>query len=498
MKYFEFNSKKIFIYGAGSVGLKMIRQKKLRVEAFVDRRGQDIKTFNGYRVLSIEELCNIQEKDSCCIVIAIRDVFSHSEIAEKFFHAGFRNLIFKPYSVLNGTASGDSDLINISAAYDSLTVPELSIVHEVPCYNGEILFEFMDSAIIEGDSTLKDGMIKFHAPAELLFSNDLCDDENLWTKRNFCCNYIAVDLYRTLETEQNDKQESFEKYISQYALPGAKRSCVNVSGEWKNMVVEARLSAFYEMKKRLSTDANFFTKHCTTVSFSSPFRLQLIKSGKSRCSFFVALRLPYIPVEISVKDYECFLNVSAAKKVYEYLSEQKIARVSVPIPHPCFYAVKNFLSEYVYLWESKIARCLMDISFKLFGKFDDHCIHIEDYSKDDGALSRYLYNCGFSVRRREKESYLTKLLDNLFCMPDLPTSSHDVKLEGLTFMQIGKIDEQIAEKVQENTDFVFVLQERNSNASLKTVLENNFISEQLSSTVVDGKEITGLYFLRRN
>ncbi|MGN0739630.1 MAG: nucleoside-diphosphate sugar epimerase/dehydratase [Treponema sp.] len=502
MKSFPFDKKKLLIYGAGSIGLKMVNQNGIIPCAFIDRRGDELKKFNGYDVYSVKQADELKEKDSYCIIIAIRDVFSHSQIAMDFFNNGFKNLIFKPYSVLCGKINLSEELSKISASYDSLTVQGIDIIQIVPCYNGEILFSFENKSLIrqsfEGDDSSE--FVRFYAPSELLFSNDLYDDSNLWTKRNFLSNYIAVDLYRALQENSIQKNEEFERYVNLYAISGAIRSGVNITGSWKNTVIETRVSAFNEMKSRLATDNNFFIKHCTTVSLLAPCRLQLIKSGKSRVSFLTALRMPYIPVLMRKDEYEKFLNEAVAKNIYEYICKANILKCTVPVPHPFFYELKAEIPDYAYLWESKVARILYDLSFERNKSFDTDWLTICDVSCDNGSISRYLKNLGFQIYRKKFSDKFTFFLDRLFYMEN-NFDKKDCKNEANCLVYMSLYENFNAEQVLKDicifTKFVFVFLESDLIEPINIKLKEEFESISIANTIVCGKSFKGIYFRRK-
>lgn len=498
--FFELSEKKLLVYGAGSMGLKMVNKKALKPFAFVDRRGEELKEFNGYKVLSLSEAFDLEEKESYCLIIAIRDVFSHSQIALEFFNAGFTNIVFKPHSVLNGKSDVSEELFQISSAYDSLTVQNIEVIRRIPCYSGEILFDFENASLIAdsvSDATDSD-FVKFYAPAELLFANDLYDDSNLWTRRNFCSGYIAVDLYRALQQDGSRKDEEFNRYVKLYAEPGAIKVGVNTGGSWKNTVIETRLSAFNEMKARLATDYNFFIKHCSTVSLLSPCRLQLVKSGKSRVSFLVALRMPYIPVLMQRTEYDKFLNENVAKSVYNYICKNKIAKVPVPVPHPFFYGLKADVLDYAYLWESKVAKTLYDLSFARNQTFETSWLRIFDNSCDCGSLSRYLKNLGFDVRRRAATDEFTCLLDSLFCV-NFADCEKQQDENCFVFMSLeSSVDSHdLLCRIGKTIEFAFVFMEAACVESLKAALDGDFEGAQIACTVVQGKSYLGMCFRRR-
>ena len=302
-----------------------------------------------------------------------------------------------------------------------------------------------------------------------------------------------------MQENSDKKYEEFERYINLYAVPGAIRSGVNITGSWKNTVIETRLSAFNEMKARLSTDVNFFVKHCTTVSLLPPYRLQLVKSGKSRVSFLTALRMPYIPALMQKNDYENLLNESIAKNVYEHICMNNISKCTVPIPHPFFYELKTEIPDYAYLWESKVARILYDLSFEKNKTFNTDWLKICDTSFDNGTISRYLKNLGFHIYRKESGDDFMFLLDRLFYMEnEFNGTCCKNETNCLVVMSLNdNFDVQKLLSSISTEEYVFVFLEEDLIKSTNSGLEKEFASIKIVNTILCGKLFAGMYFRRK-
>ena len=107
---YKLNEKKVIIYAAGTVGkllLSILRKEGIEVHRFVDVRYEKIKELDGIKVESLEWLDTVTNKNDYCVIVTVKNVFEHTEIAKKIFSYGFYNIIYKPISVLNGESSND-------------------------------------------------------------------------------------------------------------------------------------------------------------------------------------------------------------------------------------------------------------------------------------------------------------------------------------------------------------------------------------------------------
>ena len=94
------HEKKILLYGAatrGNILLDIFQRKGYQVTAFVDQRAHEIKTYCDLPVYTISELSTrISGKSEYAVYIDLKNVFEHDSVALELFHAGFKNLIFRP------------------------------------------------------------------------------------------------------------------------------------------------------------------------------------------------------------------------------------------------------------------------------------------------------------------------------------------------------------------------------------------------------------------
>lgn len=92
---FFLREKKIMIYGAGSLGKHcsgVLKATGIEVEAYIDKRADTFKEYEGRKIFHIEDVKNFNHKEEYCIIVAIRNVFEHSQLVLQFYDMGFRFL----------------------------------------------------------------------------------------------------------------------------------------------------------------------------------------------------------------------------------------------------------------------------------------------------------------------------------------------------------------------------------------------------------------------
>lgn len=491
MDSYNINTKKIFLYGAGSTAkvlIEKLKKEKIEIYKFIDKRFDTIKEFLGIEVIGLEKIREILYKDEFVIIITTRNVFEHFKIANELYEQGFENIIFKPYSVLKGY--GNEELLKLSLVHDCYMANMKTFEGQIPKYRGDDMPISLDKAIISED---KD-MVKAFVPAELLYSNLV--DGSEWEDMNFVSNYIAVKLYQALETSNYETFEaSINNYINRFAKKGAVFHGVNTEGEWENILIDSRIKSYSEMTKLFALDYNFFIKNSTTVKRSSDRKLRLIKSGKNRVSFLIAKGMQYIPVNISKKDYEDFLNYKKIAVFKDYIKKNRIKEFFAPLPHPYFYEHVYIAENYCSVCLSKVGNLISEFVFYKYGVYYFEKIKVLECIFDQGSLGRHLSLMGMNVYRSEfANKELTEKIDELLDFRAKQSSelcqSYDV---GLITNQIEKLQfEEILNKISDIC-VVFVWEDNDSYEEL--LYSKGFqIKSKIFMTIWKEKKVSGFLY----
>lgn len=450
---FFLKEKKILIYGAGSLGMRcngILKTAGIDVEAYIDKRADTFTECAGRKILRIEELNGFEHKEEYCIIVAIRNVFEHSQLVLQFYDMGFRFFIYKPVTVLQGRANEVYE--SISRAYDCMMDRLLVPDEPVFQYEKEKIFTLKDGAQIACN---REGYRKVYLSAELMFSNVLAD--SIWSERNFITSYIGVDLYRAFQAGGQKLNDSIENYVERFAKPGALENHLDVSGEWASILIGSRLAVYNEMCNRMAVSPAFFVDNCTTVEMRQNGGFRLTASGKNRVSFLISRGYRYIPVFIKREDYERSIRLECVQKLESYLEENAINELTVPIPHPYFMDFKYRIPQYVEQWQSRVGYILCEAIYR---KEQGYCLEkyaVTDNSDDDGSMSRFLCMLGFDVERKQEDSELVQMLDELQGV----VFAHRRQVEKIAYiyMNIGGGNVIIEDEMLSKVQLFFILEE---------------------------------------
>lgn len=491
-KNFFLREKKILIYGAGSLGMRcngILKATGIETEAYIDKRADTFTECDGRKIFRIEEMKGFEHKEEYCIIVAIRNVFEHSQLVLQFYNMGFRFFIYKPITVLQGRANKSYE--NISRAYDCmmdrLMVPDEPIFQ----YEKEKIFTLKDGAQIACN---REDYRKAYLSAELLFSNVL--PNSIWSERNFVTSYIGVDLYRAFQAGGQELKDNIENYVERFAKPGALENHLDVSGEWASILIDSRLAVYNEMCGRMAVSPAFFVENCTTVEMRQNGGFRLTASGKNRVSFLIAKGYRFVPVFLKQKDYEQSIRLGCVQKLEIYLEENAINELTVPIPHPYFMDFKYRIPQYVEQWQSRVGHILCEAIYR---KEQGYCLEkyaVTDNSDDDGSMSRFLCMLGFDVERKQEDSELVQMLDELQGV----VFAHRRQVEEFAYIYMnisgdnGIIDEEMLSKVQ----LFFVLEEDSVQDSLYDRYAERFSHEkEILHAMWMGKYVTGRVLSRK-
>lgn len=407
--YYRLRDKDIYIYGAGDMGKNVkntIESCGKSVKGFIDRRAEDYELFQGKKVFNISEIEDISNKQDVAIILAFKNVYQHNEVAKSFQRKGFFNIVFKPLAVLYQCQDEKMEgLYLISKAHTFLTDGYLFFEGDIPAIESVELNYIQKQKVINE----REDKLLFYAPVEMIFQGDNPTYEILMGK-NMLALYPAVTMYRGFRNADSvDLERGVREYIELVAKKSAIRFGMVVNQKWENNLIEGRKKVYEEMKRQLSLRPSFFVENGPEVRFEKPFKLKIISSGKNRVSFLMAEGYGYIPVWISKKDYEEYINENVAEDVLKHIDEVKLA----PIPHPYFYNAVIQAGDYAQVWLQRLGKEIGEYTYMTRKDYQFESVRVLDMLDDEGAAGRYLYNIGCDVKRHCAQPIAEKI-DRLF------------------------------------------------------------------------------------
>lgn len=493
MGNYEIKEKKILFYGAGTTANVLTEKLSSSwpgiIKGYIDKRGDALKEKNGLPVYSLEDVSKLGDKEGIVIVITTRNVFEHWEIANDLLHVGFSQIIFKPLTVLKG--EGSPSLLKISEAHDCFCVKFTIPKDEVPCMLEKESIALQDKGVFyESEQDLK-----VYLPSSLLFTNKLKEDfpDFLLAESNFITNYIAVDLYQSFQQSNGAQSDVIDRYIQFLCDPFTKYYNTDTSGEWKNLLVNARKQVYDQMCLSLELDFDFFKRNPTTVGFNGNQNLGLIASGKNRVSFLIAKGFHHIPVKISKENYQQFLNFPVLEKIENYMKEKEITTFFAPIPHPYFYQCNYIAKDFPSLCTQRLSHSMAYILLEKYQRFDFSALDILDDMDDCGELSRHFRRLGCEVTHLE-ENELTRLFDDLFPYRATENKTGHGKLSLL----LSGSEENILKKVDEyQPDYLFLLHNQSSDLFHEEYKPYG-VREELFTTYWQSQLVSGVLYEKRD
>ena len=90
------------------------------------------------------------------------------------------------------------------------------------------------------------------------------------------------------------------------------------------------------LSSALNVDADFMYQSAIPVRWNDKGYFNIC-DGSHRLVFFNQMEMQMVPVQISVEDYEKWINLGSLKHVLSLIEENGAASFETPIPHPWFY-----------------------------------------------------------------------------------------------------------------------------------------------------------------
>lgn len=417
--------KEYLIYGAGGNGFnvsQLLEKRGYCVKGFIDKRAESLGSVHGKSVWNLEDLEELKaEANKIVVIIAIKNVFAHSDIASELAERGLSQCIYKPLPILKGYSDGA--LETISRAHDIFFIDGDIPAKQTtfPKVSQSCRMYYKDRLLIEQNN----GEVLAWMPLELLFNYQ---ESDAYEKLNMAAFFPLNDLYRlflsTAEEETDHILDNFYCYASEWAA----RQQIIVDEELKKSWIESRKAAFDQMQENFDYDSDFFCRSAPQAKMKDLGRFYLTCSGRNRVVFLSAKGYGHVPIRLDLKDYEKWLHKSVFIEIQKYIEDNHITKFFAPIAHPYlkdmpaenvnYYQLVCFpVVRYLFRWIYDRAR-KKEQGYCIADKYTAHSLingcNILCDVNDSGAFSRYLDRCGFHVYRESKDDELTIFLDKLF------------------------------------------------------------------------------------
>jgi len=502
--------KKYVIYGAGGDGRKLLsalQNCNIIPVAIIDKRAEEIVEINNVPVMDYDSWRSLkQNAEEIVVIITIKNVFEHTDIARGFCKDGYCQLVYKPLPLLQGEKGEQWD--SIGESYETMVAknrfPLDMLVRTTK--TGEMLV-FKD---VLGNKRLEKERIVW-MPTELLFNYDI---EEAWGKMGMELFFPIVGLYQSLLNFNSQSwkyaKEAYFLYCGEYL----KKNNLILTEKQKRSFIESRVNVFYEMEKKYGIAPDFFVESAPKAALGENGCFFLVASGRNRVAFQVAKGCSYLPIRISEEDFIKWNNQSKFEEVKELLQQVDCNHVFAPIAHPLLAGYPAVATNYSGQVCRKVAQYFIEKIY-MASRMDEgtfQTINVNEvqkrfstlklgiWVKDEGTLSRYLSRNGLAHEVIESSAIdmkLSRAYDSLLGISQkVARYRYDNMNWGMLDYLVldSRLTERLPPKYVGNT--VFLIHWENTSTISGYIGDIFEIVEIFFFAIWEGKEVTG-YLLKR-
>lgn len=406
MNTFTLTGSDIYLYGAAAIGSIIFDdciKMGLSPIAFIDRRGDEIEEFKGLPVLSKSVIDGGIISKEAVIIISVKNVFEHSEIAAWLLNNGYKNLVFRPLAALKGFGMATENELN--RLYDRLMEADVSLPEIFISKTDEINHvQYVEGSFIRdaGERVIA------YVPLELVYT-DLPKRGivSRWNDIPILSLIGHIEFFRWLSGEGNTDYKRYIEFCEESAERGG---VIKITDAWRENVLRNRADVYENMNNSLQRDFEFFISNAAYASYNKKGYFNL-ESGKHRAAFFASKRLRYLPLNLKKNDYEKWITESEYAKRIDDCKRLHLMNTNAPIEFPYFYEVpcKSGAPYFELL-------CLLmhEVAVNSLDKYKEmrfDAFYASICLDDDGYISRCLSRYGI-VCENHNSSEISKVFAN--------------------------------------------------------------------------------------
>lgn len=318
---------KIAVYGGGERGValkKDLVKIGYEVICYLDKN-RNLK--RDLPVYSIDE-CDLDL--STIIIISLSNGSVHKSIADELLSKGYNKIIFIPidfFSKLNIT----KDMFKI---YEKIVFGDSLEGIKIPKYDNfyKNMFEYEHSIIEKYDE-----YFKVWVDFQSIYSLDIKkweDDkdkvflEELYQNKNIGLLHNIISMMEVFEGKKTKNRGTYLKSISK-----------NINIESLDQWMNEREKLYQTYNRELNFGMEFFENSAPLSKWNKKGYFNLL-DGHHRVSFLYLKGFRFIPLKISKKDFNIWLNDNTLKCVLNYIQTEKF-KIKAPISHPSFNLLKS-------------------------------------------------------------------------------------------------------------------------------------------------------------
>jgi len=346
------NETPVYLYGAAGFGIKIYNNlhTSCNIVGFIDKRSDEVKNYLGLPVLDISYPSQ-HEKKSSTIIICVKNIFEHESIFLSLLKNGFDYIVFLPVDESMYVYRSKTEREKLIALYNSISDGYFSLPSEIPPAKGLFRLNFIDSAVINK----VDGLFTVLVPSPFVFNRP--KGEGYLSDIPVLSLFAHIDAFKYFSGNPGVDCKDYMEIIT---LVAGEAGQFERTQRWKENVLDGRRMIFERMDVAAQLSPSFFIDHAVKAVWNASGKYFNMLSGKHRASYLIYKRYLFIPLVMTVDDYNSYLNMDASYKLYEYLDKNNIIELPFPVLHPFFckipFALKgnfyNLVYDFVY-WLSK-------------------------------------------------------------------------------------------------------------------------------------------------
>lgn len=340
----------LLIYGTGGNGMGVYKclSPFCNILGFIDKRAEKINSIFEKPVFTLQQISEKlpeNERDKTVVIITIKNVFMHSDIAKELLKNGFMFLIYKPLNILK--SRGNKTDIQVNDIYENIVEKRQWTTNILVPRTKEILFEFQNKLFISRN----EDEVTTWVPVEILFNYKESYD---YPGINMPLFFPLVELYKaflgTREVPLEQAINNFYLYCGEWLYRNKKP----FTEEQKESFLESRRAIFEEMQKMAEVDIDFFKTNAPFVEKDGR-KLFLKSSGRNRVAFLIAKGFKYVPVRMSSMEYNEWCDMDLVHEKERDINESGINCFFAPYPNPYLVDYPMYFTDYQRLFLQPVA-----------------------------------------------------------------------------------------------------------------------------------------------
>lgn len=384
---------KIIIYGAATVGgqfFSTLTRQGYTVAYFVDRRADEIENYFGIKVINTEEFFSrCKCDDDYVIIISIKNVFEHDDVANLFITKGYYNLIYKSTKLLKG--KGEKKDVILGEIFDSLFEKE-----GFPEENTFLPLSTTISFLPFSDDTVKyfdDDTVQNRVPLAFIFSDKSKDEKAIWADINYMGLLPHLNFFNCL---LGSKKYDHKMYLEFCHACAERSGGIKPTKRWEEGVLENRINVGHNMEMEMWSGTDFFDEASPYVELSDAGVFNTC-SGKHRVTYLIAKGNFFVTLKMKEEDYYKWVNMEKAYEIYNYLKTYNVRKLEVPIMNPYFYKYPCDNAIFYYNMQKEIIRYIYEFYYCSGHRFNFNDKRVYTCGNLALIMNPVLYNIGFIV-----------------------------------------------------------------------------------------------------